>query len=315
MPLDPKAPASAKARSAGIAAVAAAGVLWGSSAIVIKATFNAKVDPLTLVQARLAIASVLLAVGLAAFAPRLLRVRLADLPRLAVWGCLGLLVLQGGYFIAVSLAGVATALFMQYTSPVLTALWERVAARGPIGARLIAALALCSLGLAALLFGGGERLALSGLAVVAGLASSVGNSFEVVYGKRLMRQLHPATLLLYGMIFAFLATLAIRSPTQTLPDLFPDHTAQVLYVAIGATLVPFLLYLLGLARLHPVEAALLANVEPVVGVLGAWLLLGEQLSLVQLAGAASVLGGVIVAELRPHRSRPGPVIEPPAALP
>lgn len=301
-PEAPAAPASdravASARAVGVAAVGLAGILWGASAVVIKGAFNQHVDPLTLVQARLAIASLLLALGLAAFAPQLLRVRLADLTRLVVWGCGGLLLVQGGYYSAVSLAGVATALFMQYTSPVLTATWERLVSRERLGAPVLAALAACTAGLCALLFGGGAQIRISGLAVLAGALSSLGSAFNVVYGKRAMARLHPATLLLYGMVAAFLVTLAVRWPPDTWRALYPAHAGQVAYVAAFATLVPFLLYLIGLSRLRPLETMLLALVEPVVGVLGAWAFLGERLTPTQIGGGLAVLVGVGVAELR-----------------
>lgn len=273
-------------------------MLWGATAVVVKGTFNDHVDPLTLVQARLAIASALLALGLAVFAPRLLRLGRRDVPAVIVWGCLGLLLMQGGYFTAVSLAGVATALFMQYTAPVGAAVWERLSTRGPLGRHLVLALVACTLGLTALLFGGGAALKLSPAAVAAGALSSFGSGFDSVYGKKLMGRLHAATLLLYGMVAAFLATLAIRWPPQTFVDLFPAHTGQVLFVAVAATLLPFLLYFVGLSKLRPVEAMLLALVEPVVGVLGAWAVLGERLTPLQLAGAAVMLTGVVLAEAR-----------------
>jgi drug/metabolite transporter (DMT)-like permease len=62
------------------------------------------------------------------------------------------------------------------------------------------------------------------------------------------------------------------------------------------------LFFAGLARVGPTTASILATVEPVVTVLLAFLVFGETLGAVQLAGGALVLTAVVVLSA-PYRSR------------
>jgi len=56
-----------------------------------------------------------------------------------------------------------------------------------------------------------------------------------------------------------------------------------------------------MSRLGPAQASLLSTVEPVMTLTWAALLLGELLLPVQLAGAACVLGGLVLLQVRPAR--------------
>jgi len=70
------------------------------------------------------------------------------------------------------------------------------------------------------------------------------------------------------------------------------------------TLVPFSLFYLGLKRLTPSQAGIMATLEPVVAVFAAWLLLGEGLRPLQWLGAALVLTSATLASRRPGSPSP-----------
>ncbi|MFW6599112.1 EamA family transporter [Propionibacteriaceae bacterium Y2011] len=58
---------------------------------------------------------------------------------------------------------------------------------------------------------------------------------------------------------------------------------------------------------HPAgTVAPFSMMVPVVGMTTAWLLLGERVTTIELAGAATIVGGVLVATVQPHRSTPDP---------
>ena len=66
---------------------------------------------------------------------------------------------------------------------------------------------------------------------------------------------------------------------------------------IGAG-IPTLAFITGIRRLGPSQAAILATLEPVIGVgLAAWLL-AEQPTVLQLAGGALILGSAVMLQLR-----------------
>jgi drug/metabolite transporter (DMT)-like permease len=69
-------------------------------------------------------------------------------------------------------------------------------------------------------------------------------------------------------------------------------------IALVSTVVAVSAFFAGLRRVGPSEAAILSTFEPPVTVALAFLVLGERLTPVQLAGGALVLAAVIVLQLR-----------------
>jgi drug/metabolite transporter (DMT)-like permease len=86
----------------------------------------------------------------------------------------------------------------------------------------------------------------------------------------------------------------------------------VLVAGIVGAGIPTVSYIAGIRRLGAPRAAILANFEPVVGVLLAAVLLGEQPTLVQLLGGALIIVAGVVLQLRPraeiaeHEALPDP---------
>lgn len=84
----------------------------------------------------------------------------------------------------------------------------------------------------------------------------------------------------------------LAAPVASVSALWPVLVAGV----IGAG-VPTVAYITGIRRLGPSRAAILATLEPVVGVaLAAWLL-GERPTLVQLAGGALIVGAAALLQI------------------
>ena len=87
---------------------------------------------------------------------------------------------------------------------------------------------------------------------------------------------------------------ALGSPLASAESIVPVVLAGV----IGAG-VPTLAFITGIRRLGPSKAAIVATLEPVVGVGLAALLLAEQPAPIQLAGGALILASAVLLQLRP----------------
>ena len=79
----------------------------------------------------------------------------------------------------------------------------------------------------------------------------------------------------------------------------------------GVTFLSFLFSLLALRRLTATAAGITASSEVIFAFLVAWLWLGEQLTPLQLVGAAGVLAGIVLAQ----SARADKVIDADLALP
>lgn len=299
---------SATAR--GYLSIILAASLWGIAGAAAKYLFaSLAVPPFLLVQVRMGLSFLVLAAVLAAVAPGLLRIRRRDLGFFGLWGILGMAGVQFTYLSTIAETNVATAIFLQYLAPVLTAVYAWRFEGQRLGAALLACLALAMTGSFLLIFGSGDGLMVSPLGLVSGLASAVFMSFYTVYGAKGAGWHSPWTLLCYGLgagtllwILVDGVLFAVGRPPAGL-DLLTSPTmwAFFAYIAVLATIVPFGLYLSGLRWVNPTQATLTGMLEPVVGGVTAYLALNESLLPVQITGG----GLIVLAVLLLQWGRPG----------
>jgi drug/metabolite transporter (DMT)-like permease len=279
-------------RGIAVGQVLAAAALWAVSGVVARSLFRRAVDPAHLVQVRMLVGGLALlplaaARGSARLAPR-------ELPGVAAYA-LVLATVQLTYFEAIAVAGVAVAIFLQYTAPLLVAAWEAARARRLPSGSVLAALAVATAGSALLVLpGSGVRVPLAGFAW--GMSASVGMAGATILAGSLRRRGVRATPLLgWGLLLGSLVFIPVRTPWTALATVPARDIPFFLYVAILATAVPFTLYAAALAVLRGSVAILLAMLEPVLAAALAWVVLGEALSAVQLAGGALILAAIAIA--------------------
>ncbi|HYF92693.1 MAG TPA: EamA family transporter [Symbiobacteriaceae bacterium] len=292
--------------------VTLAAALWGVSGSAAKfLASNKAVPPFLLVQMRMGLSFLILAAALAVLAPALLRIRWRDVPFFATWGIVGVAGVQFTYVLTLSETNVATAIFLQYLAPILTALYAFVFDKQKLGSRLVLCLGLAMGGSFLLLAGGTTRLLVSPLGLAAGLVSAFFLSFYTVYGAKCVgrRSLSPWTVTCYGLgagaVFWLICDLVLLAMGRPIPGvaLLGDGANWLFfaYLAIFATVVPFGLYLIGLRTVSPTQANLTGMLEPVIGSLTAYLVLGETLKPVQLAGGALIVLAVLLLQFRQTR--------------
>ncbi len=148
-----------------------------------------------------------------------------------------------------------------------------------------------------MVFSRGLTITLLGL--VSGLASAVFVAVYTIYGKRGLAAYSPWTLLFYCFSVGAIASALIVPPWTIPADNFnATNLLFFLYIALFATIIPFGSYFLGLRYLQPTTAGITATLEPVVAAVTAFLILGERLSVMQITGAALVLGSVILIQFK-----------------
>jgi drug/metabolite transporter (DMT)-like permease len=285
-------------RGRGFAAVVAAAALWGIAGVVAKSLFiKQSITPQAVVEIRVT-AGLLLALvllKLQGLSPRLPRATVLRLVPLGI----GMIVSQSMYYLTISLADVATAIFLQYTAPALVVTYTALVQR----ARLSASQIVCLAGALAggyLLVVGPRGLTVSPAAVAAGVASAVGYAGWILVGRSVNRQVGPWHMLFYGLLVGAVAWSLYVPPWQAyLRPYTPFEWVLILYIVAFATVTPFALFLYGLRFIDSQGASLTATLEPVVAALAAALWLGEALTGRQVLGAAVILGSVIALQIAP----------------
>ena len=213
-------------------------------------------------------------------------------------------VLNLSVFTAFGRISIALALLVFYLYPGLVALASVVWFGERLDRLRWAALAVSLAGLVLVLAGTGELGALDPLGVGLAFFGALAQVFYVLtarHGFSHVPSPQAAALTMGGAVVLYAITaLAIGQlavlgqPLQGFDALWPVLIAGVL----GAG-VPTLSYITGIRLLGAPRAAILATLEPVIGVaLAAWLL-SEQPTPIQLVGGALILAAAVLLQLRP----------------
>lgn len=304
----------------GYALVAGAATLFAVNGAVAKVTLAPEgLSSLRLTELRLTGAAVGLVVALAVLRPHTLRVTRRELPFLVAFGVAGVALVQWLYFFSIHRLTIGIALLLQYTAPLLVALWVRFASRRPVRRRVWVALAVALAGLS-LVIEIWSGVDLDGLGVAAALAAAVAFAVYILLAERGVTERDPISLSAFGFCFGALFFAAVQPwwsfPAQALDDrvsllgnlasIEMPVWGLVLWIVVLGTIAPFGLFVAALAHLPAQRAAIVAMLEPVVATFVAWAWLEESLAAVQLAGGALVLAGIVLAQTAREEPRPGP---------
>jgi len=294
----------------GYAMVLAAAILFGINGSVAKVALSSGLSPLRLSEARCAGACVGLMLAALAYAPSSLHVRdRRDLARLAVFGVVGVALVQLFYFLAIQRLAIGIALLIQYLAPLLVAIWARTVGHAHVRRRIWVALAFSLSGLALMveLWNG---LALDGLGVTYALIAAVIFAAYLLLAEREVVHRDSVSLMAWGFLFATIFW-TVAQPWWSFPAARVGETvslhghlaswhlpvwALVLWVIVLGSIIPFSLIVAGLGHVSATRVGIAAMLEPVVATVVAWAWLRQSLSSVQLGGAAIVLAGVLLAQ-------------------
>lgn len=305
----------------GYAMVIGAATLWAANGTVSKVILQSgDVSSQRLAEVRSTGAFVGLALALALTRPAALRFTRRELPFLAAFGVLGLALVQWTYFAAIERLDIGIALLIQYTAPLLIAIWARFVVHEHVRARIWAALGLSLFGLG-LVVDVWRGLSLDGVGVVFAFGAALSFAFYILMAERGVGRRDPISLLCLGMLFSSLFWAVVEPwwsfPAEVVDDdvsllgNLAEHSLPVwllmLSMLVLGTIVPFALLVGALRHLPATRVGIAAMFEPVAATIVAYLWLDEALSGLQLVGAALVLAGILLAQTaREVRTSAGP---------
>ena len=288
----------------------AAAALWATTGLWAKAAYGHGVGPVEAASARGA-AAFLILTAWALARPRRFRVPRRDLPLLIGYGVVGLGVFYAVYLAALDRLSVSVAAALLYTAPAFTVALAGFVLGERVTRRRLAALAGALLGVLFVTGALGARAeGIDPVGVGLGLLAGLTYAGYTLFGRAARGRMDAVRALYWptGFGAAFLALLA--PPWQTLLD-HPGAVPALLGMAVVATLLPNLCFLIALGRMEAGTAAILATLEPVMAALYGVVLLGEALSAGQGFGIAVIAASA--AWLAISRSAPRPVADAPVA--
>ncbi|HZF87531.1 EamA family transporter [Streptomyces sp.] len=289
----------------GLGLALASAVAFGGSGVAAKPLIEAGLDPLHVVWLRVAGAALVM-LPLAVRHRALLRRRPA---LLAGFGLLAVAGVQACYFAAISRIPVGVALLVEYLAPALVLGWVRFVQRRRVtrAAALGVVLAVGGLACVVEVWSGLGFDALGLLLALGAACCQVGYFVLSDQGSESGEDApDPLGVIAYGLLVGAAVLTVVARPwgmdwSVLTGTARMDGTPVAAWLLLGwivlvATVVAYVTGVLAVRRLSPQVAGVVACLEAVIATVLAWVLLGEHLSLPQIAGGAVVLVGAFIAQ-------------------
>jgi drug/metabolite transporter (DMT)-like permease len=195
-------------------------------------------------------------------------------------------------------AGITSVMFFTY--PGFVALLSWLTTRKSLGAWRVKALILALIGCVLTVDLSSQATSLLGIAL--GIGSGAAYALYLTVSARLVKNIPPLRVAAYMLLGATVSIVGWTALTQGV-KLPTDSGAIVvaLQLSLLATALPIACLFAGLRRLGVVPAAILSTVEPVLAVVMAIVLLGEQLWVGQLIGGALIIGSALMLQINSKR--------------
>ncbi|PLT34919.1 DMT family transporter [Bacillus sp. V5-8f] len=276
-------------------AVVAAAFLWGIIGVFVKGLVAAGLTAMEIVTVRVCCASLfLLLIGFIKN-PNLLKIKISDIYLFIGTGILSIVFFNWCYFTAMNMLSISTAVILLYTSPVFVMILSWVFFKEIINMPKILLLGCTFLG--SILIAGVNGLAASdwdGIGFLIGIGSGLGYALYSIFGKLALKTYHTFTITAYTFFTASIFLLPATGIWHLTDQIIkPKPLILILGLGLFSTVIAYLLYTWGLGKMDGSKAAVIATVEPVTAMILGFVLYGERLSVLQLAGAFIILGAVL----------------------
>lgn len=290
----------------GLVMALASASTFGTSGPVAKAVIGAGFTPLATVWLRLLGASLILFPLAVVWRPAAVAVLVRRRGRHVLgYGLLSLAGVQVCFFIAVSRLPVGVALLLEYLAPAVLLTWLVLVRRRRVPGGAVGGAVLAVAGIAVVVqVWQGIRLDPVGL--VAGLTAAACLASYFLLSDHLTGHVDPVALVAVGTVVGVVAVTGPAAPWRMPWRRFGDAApiagtalpvgVLLLWLVVVSTVVAYVLGVAAVRSLTAPVAGVVATVEVVFAAVAAWLMLGERLTGVQLAGGLLVIGGAVLAQ-------------------
>lgn len=221
-----------------------------------------------------------------------------DTMQLLIFGILGMGMCQYTYFNAILLAGAGIATVLQYLAPSMIILYAVCRyGKHPTRGEVISVI-LALVGTICLIGNNGfsaESIRLDVL--VWGLLSAVGVAVYSVSPVHLLARYGTLPIVGFGMFLSGIAAGILFHQPESSATWDAWTGLGYFSVIFLGTIVSFNSYLEGVKRIGAVQGSILSSVEPISAAFFAWILLGNQFSILGIVGMALIITTVIIIAL------------------
>ncbi len=237
---------------------------------------------------RFIFASIILWTYLLIFKRKLIFLSRAQILISVVLGLFGYSLFSTLYFMSIEGISVSLAALLLFTFPIFVTIGAHFFLKERMTKIQLISLVIASIGIASLVWG--PLFITSFRAVIYALLAAIAYSIYVLVSGRYQRGVAPIDSSLYVITAAGAGLFLFHQPRfDRLLHFRSDELLIVLGLATVCTVAPLTLFLAGLQKSTSSKASVVVMIEPVVAAIAAWVLLKENLSLLQVGGAGLVI--------------------------
>ena len=292
----------------GAALILLSGLCWAAYVIMAKIGIEFGLNVVTINTVRLVVGAASIGIYIVVFRKFFSKATPATILLLLVLGAVdygigGLLYIASMLYIDASLA-----FLLVYTFPALVVVFSALIDRERLTLRKVLAVIITFIGVALVLEVGGAVREDAWIGVAFVLSSAFIFAVYILICEGLMSRYTSSQLGFLSIAGGALIMLAVIPFTSVRFDLLSDPRSIliIVLVSIVGTSLAMILFFMGVKIIGATTASIVTTVEPVFVVLLAWLVLGETLSLLQMAGTALLMFGVALVQVGAPAREPGP---------
>lgn len=272
-----------------------AGTSWGFMGLFSKLILAGGYSSFTVVFIRNFGALVVLTLLFLLFDRSVFRVEKKHLPIFAFTGIASVYLFGICYFTGIKYHSAAVASVLLYTAPGFVIIGSRFVWKVPITKKRLLALGMTVFGCICIsgVFAG--EFSTTALGFALGIGSAITYASYSVVSPFALKHYPPMTCTYYTFVFAGLASLTLLDLGEmhgVVTD--PKMLASAIAFVFVSTVIPYIFYTKGLAKVDPGKASIMVSVEPVVAAIAGALFLGEPITLMVALGIACVLAAVVI---------------------
>ena len=222
-----------------------------------------------------------------------------------IYGLLGMMPCQYAYFQTIEWSNAGTATVIQYLGPALIVIWVCFRTKRMPTVQEVIGVILAVIGVFLIAtHGNPTTLALSGRALLMGLASAVAVALYTLEPARLQKKYDTPLILAWGMAIGGIALTLISRP-WTVKGIQADTEmfTALAFVVVFGTMAGFSLYMTGVKLIGSVKASLYACMEPVSSMILTVLWMKVNFTTPDLIGTLFVIATIIILAIQTKKHK------------
>lgn len=276
------------------ASILAAAALWGIIGVWNRRLMAGGLSPYSIVVVRNCGGMVLLLAVMALRDRSVFHVERQHLKYFFGTGVVSVVLFTVCYFSCQEICSLAVASILLYTAPAIVVVLSAILWRERVTKKKLLALGLTLVGCALVCGVFSGALTVTGGGIALGLGAGFFYALYSIFGRYALAHYGPMTVTVWTFIFAGVASLVLVRPAELAALAQPSLAATAVGLVVCSTVLPYILYTRGLARVEAGKASILASLEPVVASVAGVVLFGEPMSPLTAAGIVCVLAGVYI---------------------